>query len=1436
MKKTFLLLLQFLLIGFFVSILAAQTKAAFACSSNGTGGGSFNSASTWVDCNDTTPQPDDTIIINNADTVMLSATTTIAGININSGGILNSNTRTVINTGHYTNNGSQTGTNSTMTLSGSEGTLISGDGVYSPSGIVTISVGDKTIASDSNLSFARVTVTDVTLTNNSSAGFSVNTALSGTGTLVQGDGAVLNIKAASAITTLIANATGNTVYYNGSGGQPVKGVTYENLIIDKSGGTATLGGTTVVQSTGSLTIANGTLNLSTHDFTNNSNTSITGTLRDSSASGVDIFVGPILINPNGRWISPGDGDYSIQSGITFNGTTFNSGNGIYTFEGNSQSIEGLNDFTIDNIDVSGITLTNLNSSGLTITTSLSGSGTFTQGTNSILIIRGSTTINNLNAEASGNTVSYTSTNSAQDIRGTTYQNLTVAKNSRTGTLTDTTLVKANLSVTSGTLDDDGFILTVNGNSNMNGTHTGSGKILFADGLGVHTVAGSGSYGSIELDDPSGVVQSSTTNIDGDFTITNGTWTVTSNLSVDGDTSINDILSIESTAGSKNFNNIVIEDSGLMNFTAAEALNINGNLEVNGNGSITGTTGTLTFQKSGGGIISGTAENIEISDATFTTNYSLNIAADILDLRVNGAAVVTNNTILTVNDRLRGNGQLTQGTNSILNLGGDTTITTLDAGVDSNEVYYASTSDNQSIKPADYYHLFINKPGRVATASSIINVFGDLTVVEGTLRLDSSTVTVLGATDIFGTLSDPNNNGSGNFGNLVSVYAGGIWEVNQSSPFNFSNGFIFDGDTFISGNGTYTFLDNDQNIGGSEELSITDLVVDGVQLTNTNTETITLTSSLSGTGTFIQSIDSVLVLGGSNTVANFDASASGNEVKYNDNSFQTVHSGVYTILDVSENTNSQVDIFADVTINSLLNLGATNLSTGTSKVIISPGAILARSTGYIDGNLEKSIASGDSVLSFEVGSNDNYAPVEISIENVSSTGELTVRTTTGAHPNLSTSGFVTNTTINRYWTILNSGISFTSYSAVFNFTAGDIDPLADSTGFIVKKYDAGLWESLSLGAATDTSLEAVGLTAFSDFVIGNVLITNITSSESDGSYPLGDSISIQISFSDNAFVTGIPHLILNSGGTALYSSGSGTNTLAFIYEIEEGDSSNDLDYVSSGALILNGGTIQDISAEDLDLTLPTPGTSGSLGDNKNIIVDGNIPTFSNVLPISGSIINSVTIFSDVSYLLSKDLLNGTIAITRTGGFLDPSSPHICNLSGSALTAGTHIINFLDTINGCNPSISLVDGGVYSFVLSGTDLVGNIALPITVNNVGFEVDIAISISINPPIPQLFFNIGEGITPVDTITEPGIDLPAIQEQSEPALFDVTADPLELNSGSILPVIAIAFLSGGVLAAVFIVRKRNVWRSKIKNARVLKGNKISRINKYYGKSANKD
>ena len=135
-----------------------------------------------------------------------------------------------------------------------------------------------------------------------------------------------------------------------------------------------------------------------------------------------------------------------------------------------------------------------------------------------------------------------------------------------------------------------------------------------------------------------------------------------------------------------------------------------------------------------------------------------------------------------------------------------------------------------------------------------------------------------------------------------------------------------------------------------------------------------------------------------------------------------------------------------------------------------------------------------------------------------------------------------------------------------------------------------------------------------------VVENVRSTVGDGGYKVGQIIPIEVRFSENVTVTGVPQLTLETGGSdavVQYDSGSGSNVLVFKYTVGSNQTATRLDYVSNAALVLNGGKIQDKVQSDANLTLPNPGASGSLGSNNNILIDTAIPviTYSSVSPAS-----------------------------------------------------------------------------------------------------------------------------------------------------------------------------------------------------------------------------
>ena len=142
------------------------------------------------------------------------------------------------------------------------------------------------------------------------------------------------------------------------------------------------------------------------------------------------------------------------------------------------------------------------------------------------------------------------------------------------------------------------------------------------------------------------------------------------------------------------------------------------------------------------------------------------------------------------------------------------------------------------------------------------------------------------------------------------------------------------------------------------------------------------------------------------------------------------------------------------------------------------------------------------------------------------------------------------------------------------------------------------------------------------------VTSVTSGSANATYKIGQTISILVNFSESISVVGTPQLTLETGTTDRvinYASGTGTAALTFSYTVQAGDTSADLDYVSTSALALNSGTIKDAAGNNATLTLASPGAANSLGNNKALVIDGVAPS-----------VTSVTVPSNGAYGTGQDL--------------------------------------------------------------------------------------------------------------------------------------------------------------------------------------------------------
>ena len=574
------------------------------------------------------------------------------------------------------------------------------------------------------------------------------------------------------------------------------------------------------------------------------------------------------------------------------------------------------------------------------------------------------------------------------------------------------------------------------------------------------------------------VASATLNIGGTSTITTLTATNTGNL-------VNYNGAANQTVKATTYYNLTTSGSGTK--TTGGIVNIGGNLIVSaGSTFATGATNTWTLSVTGTTSVSGTltlantaaktftgdvtinsggvwnetgaaainmAGNLQFSGTTFTASTGIHtfsgtaktISGTLSIPSVTVTGTYTNNNTLSVGTALAGTGGLTQATNATLNIGGTSAITTLTATNTGNLVNYTGAA--QTVNATTYYNLTLSGsaaktlPAGTTTVNNILSREGTCTVtLTGTLSYGSAaTLQYKGsAAQTTGPEFPATFGGSG--GVIINNASG----VTLGSSVAVTNGLTLTSGTFaVAG---YTLTLNGSTIAG----------------TPTNLSTTAASS---------------LVFGGSSSGVQLPSSVTLlNNLTLNNTNGLTI--------------NNNLDISTGASGILTLTSGKLNAQGFTVKTKTISGC---SATNYVIGKLSLNIPTGAANVTFCIGDASNYTPVNMAFGNVTTTGYITVSTTNGQHPNVSTSGINYSKDVARYYTLTNPTTGFaTNPTAVFNncaitftFVAGDIIGSGNTANFVVKNYTGAAWASPTVGIKTATTTQITGYTtsAFGDFAIG-----------------------------------------------------------------------------------------------------------------------------------------------------------------------------------------------------------------------------------------------------------------------------------------------------------------------------------------------------------------
>jgi hypothetical protein len=211
---------------------------------------------------------------------------------------------------------------------------------------------------------------------------------------------------------------------------------------------------------------------------------------------------------------------------------------------------------------------------------------------------------------------------------------------------------------------------------------------------------------------------------------------------------------------------------------------------------------------------------------------------------------------------------------------------------------------------------------------------------------------------------------------------------------------------------------------------------------------------------------------------------------------TLSSATFDFLFVNKTSGGVVSLANDMTINNNLTLNA-QLVTNAFKVIIpSTSGVTANANGWVRGNLQKNIPTGTSSRTFEIGDSSVYTPVTTAYTGVTTAGNIIVRTTSGDHPQIATSNIIAAKSVNRFYSITNSGVAGGSYAVTFNFNSQDTDlTYEESPLFDIGIFNNSNWTAATIGARTTASTQATGLSTYGDFQLGEKKTSSWTGSAS-----------------------------------------------------------------------------------------------------------------------------------------------------------------------------------------------------------------------------------------------------------------------------------------------------------------------------------------------------
>ncbi|MDX9843177.1 MAG: Ig-like domain-containing protein [Aquabacterium sp.] len=973
---------------------------------------------------------------------------------------------------------------------------------------------------------------------------------------------------------------------DGSGGSATANVTVasdfiyvtnasDTATIDPSNGTSFSEAVAIAaaDSTGTQTIvfasnlAGQTLNLNAGSV----NESLTFDM--DQASGLGLTGGTLTLGGGTtQTVTHGAGDTAtISSVIAGSGALTKAGGGNLTLSGSGNTFSGATTISAGTLTVSGgDALASNTSVSVAAGATLALAGNEALGN---LSGAGSVTLGSFNL-TSNQTADTTFSGGISGTGGVTFNQIGAATYS-------TTLSGTNTYTGNTVLANYGW-LKLNGDASMSNSNAvrvnGNSVLTLLSDQTIGSLASAGSNASIQLG-------SYTLNAGGDNTSTSvlgvisgtgslvkqgsGTLTLSGSNTYGGTTTVSGgTLSI---AGDGNLGSGAVNLAGGTVLDVTGATTIDNAIVLSGNSSI-GNSNAVTLS----GAISGAYDLTKTGSGTLTLSGSNGY----------GATYVSAGTLSISNDGNLGSGAVNLAAGTTLALTGANTI---DNAIVLGGNATVSSSAAASLSGVISGAFTLTKAGASTLTLSGSNTYGATTVSAGTLSVASDS-----------------NLGSG------TLTLGASTTLAVTSATTLDNAIALSGSATVN-TGAATTLSG--VISGSNSLTKSGAGI----LTLTGTNTYSGSTSVSA-GTLSIASDSNLGAGALNLANGTTLQITGNTTLDNTlalTGLVTVNAGAATTLSGTiSGTGSLTKAGAsNLTLSgSNTNTGTTNVSAGTlvvdgstaSATTVANGATLAGS-GTLGGDV---VVQSGATLS---PGNSGAGSLTINGNLVMSSGSTLALDINGATAGTGYDRVVVNGTVD---------VSAANLVVTHGYAAGSGDSYTvivnDAADAVIGTF-SGTNEGDKFNAAgngTEMTISYIGGSG-NDLTLTAPIaptVTSVSSSTANGTYKIGDVITVTVRFDSAVNVTGTPTLTLETGATDRvlnYVSGSGTDTLSFTYTVQAGDSSADLDYASTSALSLNGGTIKDGANQNAILTLAAPGAAGSLGANKALVADGVRPAATSI---------------------------------------------------------------------------------------------------------------------------------------------------------------------------------------------------------------------------------